>query len=114
MDKNIGGIIMKNIRVLLACGSGASTGFMATSMRKSAKKKGIEADIKARSESEIDKYLSEIYCLLLGPHLDYMKEEIQQKANEYNVPVACISKTAYGRLDGAKALEEALELISNK
>ncbi|WP_334295935.1 PTS sugar transporter subunit IIA, partial [Clostridioides difficile] len=28
MDKNIGGIIMKNIRVLLACGSGASTGFM--------------------------------------------------------------------------------------
>lgn len=56
---------MKNIRVLLACGSGASTGFMATSMRKSAKKKGIEADIKARSESEIDKYLSEIDCLLL-------------------------------------------------
>ncbi|MGO0916117.1 PTS sugar transporter subunit IIB, partial [Clostridioides difficile] len=40
-------------------------------MRKSAKKKGIEADIKARSESEIDKYLPEIDCLLLGPHLDY-------------------------------------------
>ena len=40
MDKNTGGIVMKNIKVLLACGSGASTGFMATSMRKSAKKKG--------------------------------------------------------------------------
>lgn len=39
MDKNTGGIVMKNIKVLLACGSGASTGFMATSMRKSAKKK---------------------------------------------------------------------------
>ncbi|WP_009901221.1 hypothetical protein [Clostridioides difficile] len=38
----------------------------------------------------------------------------KKKTDEYNVPVACISKTAYGRLDGVKALEEALELILNK
>lgn len=76
MDKNIGGIIMKNIRVFLVCGLGVSIGFMVISMRKSVKKKGIEVDIKVRSELEIDKYLLEIDCLLLGLYLDYMKEEI--------------------------------------
>ncbi|MGO0916296.1 serine aminopeptidase domain-containing protein, partial [Clostridioides difficile] len=40
-----------------------------------------------------------------------MKDEIQKKADEYNVPVACISKTAYGRLDGVKALEEAPKAV---
>ena len=104
---------MEEIKILLACGSGASSGFMAGSMRKAAKKQGINADIKARSDSEIDSFLSDIDCLMLGPHLKYMENEIKEKAEPYNVPVACISQEAYGRLNGEKALQEALELIKN-
>lgn len=39
--------------ILLICGSGASSGFMAANMRKAAKKKGLNYEIKARSESEL-------------------------------------------------------------
>ena len=102
---------MDKIRILLACGSGASSGFMAQKMRKVAIKKGIEARIEARSDSEIENYLDDIDLLLLGPHLKYLEAEYQEQAKVYNVPVACISQEAYGVLDGEKALEEALEII---
>ena len=51
---------MKKLNVLLVCGSGASSGFMAANMRKAASKQGLEIDIKARSESEIENYIDEI------------------------------------------------------
>ena len=40
---------MKKLRVLLVCGSGASSGFMAANMRKAAVEEGLEMYIKARS-----------------------------------------------------------------
>ena len=40
-------------RILLACGIGASTGFMAASMRKYAKSEGLNVTISAVSKSEI-------------------------------------------------------------
>ena len=48
---------MKKLNVLLVCGSGASSGFMATNMRRAAVARGVEMDIKARSESEIENYV---------------------------------------------------------
>lgn len=51
---------MKKLNVLLVCGSGASSGFMATNMRRAAVARGVEMDIKARSESEIENYVDEI------------------------------------------------------
>ena len=41
------------IRILLACGIGASTGFMAANMRKSAKAKGLDVTIHAVSKSQV-------------------------------------------------------------
>lgn len=52
MNNYLGVIIMaKNI--LLICGSGASSGFMAANMRKAVKKEGLDYKIKARSEAEL-------------------------------------------------------------
>ena len=42
---------MKKLRVLLVCGSGASSGFMAANIRKAAKEKGMEMEVQARSDS---------------------------------------------------------------
>ncbi len=55
--------------ILLICGSGASSGFMAANMRKAAKKKGLNYEIKARSESELADYADSIDALMVGPHL---------------------------------------------
>lgn len=92
-------------RVLLICGAGASSGFIAQAIRKAAKKSGIELSCEARSESNLLDYASEIDILLIGPHLAYMEDDIKKQIAEYEIKVAVIPQGIYGSLDGAKALE---------
>ena len=56
---------MKKLNVLLVCGSGASSGFMASNMRKAAKELHLDLEVKARSESEIENYIDEIDALMV-------------------------------------------------
>ncbi|OLS35413.1 PTS sugar transporter subunit IIB [Bacillus sp. MRMR6] len=100
--------------ILLVCGGGASSGFMAQNIRKAAKKRNIELNIIARSESEVEEYLNEIQVLLIGPHLSYMEVDLQAKVSAYNIKAAVIPQTIYGLLDGNKGLDLILELLGEK
>lgn len=100
--------MMKNI--LLVCGGGASSGFMAANMRKAAKKRGIEITIQARSESELEEHLDTTDMLLIGPHLSYMEEDIKAQLGDRPMKVAVIPQNIYGPLDGNKAIDFALDL----
>lgn len=102
---------MEKMRILLICGSGASSGFMAANMRKAAKKYGIEATIEARSDSMVDEYLDKIDVLLVGPHLKYMEEALKEKCSKYNIPIAIIDSKTYGSLDGKRGLATAQKAI---
>lgn len=100
---------MKNI--LLICGSGASSGFMAAAIRKAAKKKrGEQVTVKAASESQIDERINEIDYLLIGPHLAYMLDDLKQKVADKNVLVSIIPQATYGTLNGEKALDLILTM----
>lgn len=101
---------MKELKVLLACGSGASSGFMASSMRRAAQENNVNADIHAVSDSEIPAFMDKVNVIMLGPHIKYLEEELKTKAAAYGVPVACISQKAYGVLDGKRALAETIQL----
>ena len=48
---------MAKHNVLLVCGSGASSGFMAANIRKAASARGLEITVTARSESEVLNYV---------------------------------------------------------
>lgn len=99
-------------KVLLVCGSGASSGFMAAAGRKAAKKMGADVEFKARSDSELGDFLQGMDLLLIAPHLKYMLNDAQSEASEYGVKVAIIPQAVYGALDGAglvKFSEEQLE-----
>ncbi|SHJ82755.1 PTS system, cellobiose-specific IIB component [Clostridium cavendishii DSM 21758] len=102
---------MDEKNVLIVCGGGASSGFLAQNIRKAAKKRNVAINIKARSESEVDDYINDIDVLLFGPHLKYMEEELLSKGKAHNVPVAMIDNLIYGSLNGDKALELILELL---
>lgn len=91
--------------VLLICGSGASSGFMAAAIRKAAKKKGVELKVSAKSESQLQDYIDDLDYLLVGPHLSYMEEELKEQTKDKNVKVAVIPQMIYGTLNGEKALE---------
>ncbi|MCR4431343.1 MAG: PTS sugar transporter subunit IIB [Tepidanaerobacteraceae bacterium] len=102
------------IRVLLVCGSGASSGFMAANIRKAAEKRGIKVNVEARSDSEIEDHIDSIDCLMIGPHLKYLEKEVIEIAKPFNVRVAVMDPKYYSTLDGEKALEHIMRLVDEK
>lgn len=102
---------MKKLTIMLVCGGGASSGFLAQSMRKSANAKNIDVEVFARSETEISNYINEIDVLLIGPHLAYLEEEITDRVKGMNIKVSVIDNFIYSTLNGDKALEMVLNLI---
>ena len=97
-------------QILLVCGAGASSGFMAANARKAAKKEGLDFEIKAKSVSEITDYLNEIDILLVAPHLKYMLNEVKEEAEAAGVKSAIIPQKVYGALDGKGLIEEVKQL----
>lgn len=102
---------MSKLNVLLVCGSGLSSGFMAANIRKAAKKRGLEMDVRARSESEIESYIQEIDCIMVGPHLAYLAEEIKDYEKACDVKVMLMRGDYYASLDGEKALDHLMDVL---
>ncbi|HVI40522.1 MAG TPA: PTS sugar transporter subunit IIB [Anaerovoracaceae bacterium] len=102
---------MKELRILLVCGSGASSGFMAANIRKAAAERGIKIKITARSESEIENYIDDIDCLMMGPHLAYLMDEAEEIIGDADIKVALIKPEHYATLNGEKALDDILSLF---
>lgn len=97
--------------VLLVCGSGASSGFMAANMRKAAKKAGLDYKIQARSEAELGDYADQIDALMVGPHLkaefDAIKAQVPDK-----VKVILMKPDYYSILDGKATVEDLQSQLS--
>lgn len=100
--------------ILLVCGSGASSGFMAANIRKAAAARGIKMSVQARSESEILNYVEEINCLMVGPHLASNFDSILEDCEGYDIKCAIIAKEAYARLNGEAVLDQILELFAQE
>lgn len=100
---------MKKLNVLLVCGSGASSGFMAANIRKAALARGVEIDIKARGEAEIENYVEDIDALMVGPHLAYILDEIEEYIGDHDVKVILMKANYYSTLNGDLALDDLLK-----
>ncbi|WP_029695533.1 PTS sugar transporter subunit IIB [Lacrimispora indolis] len=100
------------LKVLLVCGSGASSGFMAANIRKAATSKKVEVSITARGESEIENYIDEIDALMVGPHLAYILDEIEEYTGGKDVKVILMKPEYYSTLNGEMALEHLLSEMS--
>lgn len=100
---------MKKLNVLLVCGSGASSGFMASNIRKAAAKQEIDITVKARGEAEIENYIDEIDALMVGPHLAYILDEIEDYVGDNDVKVILMKPEYYSTLNGDAALEDLLK-----
>lgn len=98
--------------VLLVCGSGASSGFMAAAARKAAKKAKSKVVFKARSDSELSEYLNGQDLLLIAPHLKYLKDDLAGEAERAGVKIAIIPEDVYGALDGAGLLQFAESMLA--
>ena len=96
---------MKQLHIYLCCGGGLSSGFLAQKARAAAKKEKLDCTVEAKSESEVNQYISKMDILCVGPHYAFKK-----LAEPYGVPVILIPEEIYSMLDG-KAL---LSLVKEK
>ena len=105
---------MKKLSVLLVCGGGFSSGFMAQNLRKAAKEKGIDMTVTARNETAIEDYIDEIDAVMLGPHLSYLMTEATELCDEYNVACILMKPNYYKTLNGEACLDHLLEELEKK
>ncbi len=102
---------MENIRILLCCAAGYSSGVLAQKTKKAAKDRGIAINIDARSESQAENFLGQIDVMLLAPHYANIVDQFEKLAAPYNVPVAVIPHRIYGLIDGEALLDLSISLI---
>lgn len=105
---------MKNYRILLVCGSGASSGFMAANMRKAAQKKGYDFSIEARGSAEIESYIDDIDVIMVGPHMAYILDDVDEIIEGTHIKVILMKPEYYSTLDGEKAIDHLIEEMKDK
>lgn len=103
------------MKILLMCGAGASSGFMAQAMRKAAKVQNMEdIEIIARSDAEMMNNLKGTDLIMFGPHLEYKKDALENDLKQYHIPFTFIDRDAYGSIDGEATLKQALAALKEK
>lgn len=98
------------IKIKLFCAAGMSTSMLVEKMRQAAKAQGVEAEIAAYPESEMQMQVQGIDVALLGPQIAYKLETNKKICDEAGVAIAVIPMIDYGMLNGANVLKLALEL----
>lgn len=102
---------METVNILLCCGAGMSSGFLAQRARQAAKKQKINATVEARSHSDIASYMSSIDILMVGPHYAGELPEFEKLAEPHHIPVCVIPQDIYAQLKGDALLELAMAKI---
>lgn len=102
------------IRIKLFCASGMSTSVLVNKMKDAAKAKGIDVEIIAFPESQMDRHLDSMDVALLGPQVGYTLGKAKKLCEPKGIPVDVIPMIDYGMMNGVKVLDFALKLIDKK
>jgi PTS system cellobiose-specific IIB component len=101
------------VTIKLFCASGMSTSVLVNKMKDAAKAKGIEAEIVAFPEAQMDRHLDSMDVALLGPQVGYTLGKAKGLCDPKGIPVDVIPMVDYGMMNGAKVLDFALKLINH-
>ena len=97
------------VKILLVCSAGMSTSMMVQKMKAAADQRGLEAEIWAVGDAQAAENIKIADVLLLGPQVRFLEGKMKGLAG--GKPVAVIDMLAYGTMDGAKVLDQALKLL---
>ncbi|MFW2489794.1 PTS sugar transporter subunit IIB [Clostridium chromiireducens] len=98
------------IKIRLFCAAGMSTSLLVNKMKEAAKTKGIEVDIEAFPEGQMDKHLDNVDVALLGPQVGYTLAKAKKVCEPKGIPIDVIPMVDYGMMNGEKVLEFALKV----
>lgn len=105
----------KKYNILLICVNAMSSGFMVEKMKKVAQEKGLNVNIEAVAGWGFkEKDFSVLDVVMLSPQVRHYKNDVENFAKKFNVPVVTIDFQTYGLVDGEKCLNLALNTIGLK
>lgn len=99
------------MRILLCCSAGMSTSLLVEKMKKAARERQLTVEIEAIPVSDFEAHVDEATVVLLGPQVRYKLAAFKQVADARGKPIAVIDMMAYGMVNGAQVLDQALALI---
>jgi len=102
------------MKIMLVCGGGASSGFLVNAMIKAAKIRGMDIDIKARSETQLTSFIQEIDFVLCAPHMRAQEEKFKEICGTHNVPYAFVDPMDYAMMQGDKVLDFVLGIYKER
>lgn len=105
---------MDEIKLILCCGAGMSSGFLSNAVKKAAKKRKIACCCSAQPESNVANVIkdgADILCI--GPHYAYMHDTFKEMCEPLGIEVIVIPKDIYGTLDGNGLLDLCIEHLKS-
>lgn len=101
------------MKIVVACGAGASSAFVAVKLRHAAAARGMQVTVAARSLSQLDS-LADVDILLIGAHLMATVPALRGRAAETGTAVAVLPPLSPGTLTGEQALDLAVRARSGR
>jgi PTS system cellobiose-specific IIB component len=98
--------------VLVVCGAGASSTFLALAMRTRAAHRDLALHIQPIAESQLQAWLPQADALLVGMHLGIRFPELQSAAASHGVPAVLLSDGDVRGAAADRAVEAALSAMS--
>ncbi|MDO4662380.1 MAG: PTS sugar transporter subunit IIB [Tissierellia bacterium] len=98
------------MKVLLVCSQGMSSAIAAKALLDSAKKKGIDVEVKECSTQDFAQEVKNGYDIaLVAPQIRHRIDVLKEQAKSANVPCILIKPQGYTPLGGNKLLEQIKE-----
>ena len=101
---------MSTIKIFLVCSAGMSTSMVVNKMKDAAQKEGIEAEIKAYSQSEFNDVVDQYDVCLIAPQISYQFDHFNSICTQKGIACAKIEMTDYGMMKGDVILKQAVAL----
>ena len=95
------------MKILVVCGAGASSTFVALKVRKTASSRGVDVTVEAGSAEQLEQYAG-VDVVLVGAHLADKVAQLRERAGAAGATVAVLPAISPAALTGDQALDLAL------
>ncbi|QJU52417.1 PTS sugar transporter subunit IIC [Herbiconiux sp. KACC 21604] len=100
--------------VLIVCGAGASSTFLALRLRRIAMARGLDLVVEAGSLPDLDERMRETTVLLVGPHLGSRFDELDERARLVGARAAMLPDTVFGPEGADHAADLVIATLERK
>ena len=100
-------------KILLSCAGGFSTSLLVNKMKEAAKAEGKEYKIKAVAAAQVEDIIEKDApdCILIGPQIKYMEDQLKADASKHDIPLEAIGMQDYGTMNGENVIAQAERLL---